>query len=634
MEKKSTTQTLIASLSDVEVIEETPLEERQLAESTYELLCHSAQQYAEKIALTYIENTEAWSPTSNTERSLSYRDLWQSINQTANGLRSLGLTDTDVISVALPNIPECHIALWAGEAAAIVNPINYFLEAEVIAEILMAANSKVLFIHGEHAQLDSIEKLQTVIDNVPCLTHVIVVGQQPKVESKKVRLLSFTQLGEGQVATALSFSRHIDAADTASLFHTGGTTGVPKLARHSHLNEVYTAWILGEMFGAMENNCYLVGLPLFHCNAAIGSGLTVFAGGGHVVLAGINGYRSPGMLNKLYPLVEHFQVTNLSAVPTVYSALTQMDSQSFDLSSLEYGLCGAAPLPGELLNAFQSKTGIRIVEGYGLTEATVCSTLSPPAGESRVGSVGLRLPYTELTIAKLDTSGNFSGEAANNEVGELLLRGPSVTPGYTEDSKNKELWVNDAQGKRWLRTGDLGRVDEEGYVWLTGRSKELIIRGGHNIDPQIIENALLSHPAVSLAAAVGRPDAYAGELPVAYVTVSDNIDAAMLQEHCQGHIGERAAIPKQVIIIENMPVTGVGKIYKPELIEREVLKVVQQSIDALNQPNLDIKVSVENHKTFGMFATLTTTRLEQQTHLQLDAHLAQYSFKSSIEVTD
>ncbi|MFK8021903.1 MAG: hypothetical protein AB8B86_19250, partial [Pseudomonadales bacterium] len=167
---------------------------------------------------------------------------------------------------------------------------------------------------------------------------------------------------------------------------------------------------------------------------------------------------------------------------------------------------------------------------------------------------------------------------AQDEVGAVLINGPSVSPGYTDSSKNSTLFVTDSNSEVWLNTGDLARQDSDGYFWLTGRAKELIIRGGHNIDPKTIEEVLASHPAVNLAAAVGRPDSYAGEVPVAYVDTVSEITEAELVAYCEQNIGERAAVPKAIMIVDSLPVTGVGKIHKPTLNLMELKGVVEREL--------------------------------------------------------
>jgi len=279
-------------------------------------------------------------------------------------------------------------------------------------------------------------------------------------------------------------------------------------------------------------------------------------------------------------MVERHRINFFSGVPTVYAALLQQPINRRDLSSLEYGLCGAAPMPPELMRGFQERTGLKILEGYGLTEGTCVSTVNPPRGEPRPGSIGLRLPLQAMKAVVVDDAGAYVRDCATDEVGALVVRGPNIFAGYKGAAHDKAPWVDAGDGSRWLNTGDLGRQDADGYFYLTGRKKELIIRGGHNIDPASIEQPLHEHPAVQIAAAVGRPDAHAGEVPVAYVQLKPGADVgeAELMNFLKDRIGERAATPKAIRIIPAMPLTGVGKIFKPELKLREIETALAEAL--------------------------------------------------------
>jgi fatty-acyl-CoA synthase len=238
-------------------------------------------------------------------------------------------------------------------------------------------------------------------------------------------------------------------------------------------------------------------------------------------------------------------------------------------------------MPVELMRAFQERTGLKILEGYGLTEGTCASTCNPPLGERRSGSIGLRVPLQEMKAVVLDDAGAYVRDCAVGEVGVLTISGPNVFAGYRGAEHDRGLWLDLGDGQRWLNTGDLGRQDSEGYFYLTGRKKELIIRGGHNIDPAAIEEALHRHPAVQLAAAVGRPDPHAGELPVAYVQLKPGASAteAQLLSFAMEQMTERAALPKAIRVVTAIPLTGVGKIFKPELKRREIVAALSSALD-------------------------------------------------------
>jgi fatty-acyl-CoA synthase len=628
----------IKTIDDIQQIEETPLSLRNLPKNTYDAIRQTAQANPDALAIRYIENGEKWrtardSGKTDLSQDITYSRLLKNINQAANLFRSLGVSDGDVVSMALPNIPEAYFSLWGGEAAGVINPINYLLDAAEIGEIAQSAGSKVLVIMGEHPEIDIIDKLPTIQTHAPTLEHIIIVGNKPAWAEKH---LSFDRATQQQNANALNFERKIKPEDIASLFHTGGTTGLPKLAQHSHQNEVYTAWALNCVLSYKKGDCTLTGLPIFHCNAAIATGLVAFMSGASVLLAGINGYRSPGIVSNMFHLIDHYGVVGFSAVPTIYAMLSQLPLEGCDLSSIRVAGCGAAPMPVELFNRFQNKTGIRIVEGYGLTEATVVSTMSSPESyPPRIGSIGLRLPYTHIKAAVLDGNGHYSRDCAIDETGTLLISGPSMTPGYTDKNKNADLFVKDNEGIDWVNTGDLARQDADGYFWLTGRAKELIIRGGHNIDPKTIEEVLAAHPAVNLAAAVGRPDSYAGEVPVAYVDTINATSENELIKHCQKHIGERAAIPKAIVILEKLPVTGVGKIHKPTLHLMELKAAVERELDTLGKeiaqyrvnPLADPKRGNVAHINISCGDSVLPSNLEATVRERLGAFSFPYSLK-------
>lgn len=239
-------------------------------------------------------------------------------------------------------------------------------------------------------------------------------------------------------------------------------------------------------------------------------------------------------------------------------------------------------MPTELFHRFQKETGIKILEGYGLTEGGCVSSINPPHGETRLGSIGVRLPWQDMRAVILGNDGRYVRDAAVDEPGVLAIRGPNLFKGYLNPTHNRDLWIErpsplNGQTERWLNTGDLGRVDHDGYFWLTGRKKELIIRGGHNIDPKLIEEAMNTHPGVALAAAVGRPDAHAGEVPVVYVQLRGELSISEdeLMAHAHASIAERAAWPKRIHILPQLPTTAIGKIFKPALTLLQIEDVVR-----------------------------------------------------------
>ena len=248
----------------------------------------------------------------------------------------------------------------------------------------------------------------------------------------------------------------------------------------------------------------------------------------------------------------------------------------------------------------------------------------------------MRLPFSEIKIVILNDKDQFLREAGVNEIGVLAVRGPNVFNGYLEKKHNENIWIN-ISGQSWLNSGDLARMDKDGYLWLTGRKKELIIRGGHNIDPKSIEEPLAAMPGVDLVAAIGRPDSYAGEVPAVYLTLSNgDINEQDIMEYAITNIQERAAIPKVIHIIKEMPVTAVGKIFKPQLTWWQIEEVIKIHINELFEPTLlkKISVAVHKHEKFGCLASITfTTAIDKQAIDKLAKALDTYHFHHEIKVT-
>ncbi|HEY1439276.1 MAG TPA: acyl-CoA synthetase [Mycobacterium sp.] len=573
----------IASLKDIEQVEATPLAQRNLPHSTYEMLRRGAARAPQNPALAFFVSVEKYREPF----VWSYQRLLGDITRTANALHALGVRPFDVVAYVLPNLPETHFVIWGAEATGIVFAINPLLDAAQICELLRAANARVLVCSAPDADDDLWVRLAPMLPQLPRLTDVVTVSpavytQQaaapaPPSPDARIRVHDFHELIAQQRSDRLVSDRDILPGDICSYFCTGGTTGLPKIAVRTHGNEVFNAYTMGlALDGCIDAaKTLLCGLPLFHVNAMVVTGLLPWSMGAHVLLVTPQGYRGSGVLQRFWEVVEYHKVNFFSGVPTIFSGLLRVPIDGHDVASLDYALCGAAPMPVETFHAFQRLTGIRILEGYGLTEGTCVSAVNPAFGEARIGSIGLPLPYQELRILRIDEAGHCVGECDTDEVGVVAIRGGNVFPGYLDPSHNKGLWV-ERDGERWLNTGDLGRVDSDGYVWLAGRKKDLIIRGGHNIDPAAIEEPMHRHPAVSACAAVGRPDVHAGELPVVYVQLKPGTRATEreLMDFAQREIPERAAWPKRVQIVGQLPLTGVGKIFKPALKLRETEDVV------------------------------------------------------------
>ncbi|WP_252270811.1 acyl-CoA synthetase [Pseudomonas subflava] len=595
----------VRSLHDIHVLESPPLAQRGLAASTYEALRRCAAAYADAPALSFFlhskdyQNTHEW----------SYAELFADITRAANAFHDLGIGPKDVIAFLLPNLPETHFTIWGGEAAGIVMAVNPMLEASQIGDLLRAAGAKVVVTLAPTPGVDLWDKLSSELERLPCVQDIVWVDMTPYVGALSAlalrwmaarekshhrgrRMHNLRALMRRQPQDHLKSGRQIRSNEHSSYFCTGGTTGLPKIAIRTHGSEVFNAWSMDAATQPRASGQVIFcGLPLFHVNGQLVTGLMPWTHGDRVIIGTPQGYRGEGVIANFWAIVQHFRITSFSGVPTVYSALLQHPVNGFDLSSLQYALCGAAPMPVELFREFERRVGVRILEGYGLTEGACVSSSNPPEGERRVGSIGLRLAYQDMRAVILNDAGTYLRDAAVDEVGVIAIHGPNVFAGYLDSNHNKGVWI-EIDHRRWLNTGDLGRQDAEGYFWLTGRKKELIIRGGHNIDPKQIEEALQAHAAVALVAAVGSPDAHAGEVPVAYVQLAagQSTGSAELMAFASANIPERAAVPKRIEILDALPVTPVGKIFKPALQQREIALVIRQEAQALGISELGVDV--------------------------------------------
>ena len=617
----------IRSVADIAAIEETPYTERVSATDTYSVISRGAGINPDAVAISFLLSGDAFEQPME----ITYRMLLARIRQTANLFHDLGVGPTDVVTYLLPNLPHTHFVLWGAEAAGIVNPNNPLLEAATIRDICIAAGTKVLVALGEMPGSDIWQKVEQVRAEIPSLERVVRVFG-PSDDASGV--VGYDEVIDRYPGDLLTFERVIAPDDISSLYHTGGTTGTPKLARRTHFNEVIMAWILETMGAMTRETTLLCGLPLFHVNGTSVTGLGPFSVGGHVVILSPRGYRDPSVIKNFFKIVERYAAYSFSAVPTVLSTLLDIPVGEADISSLRYAICGAAPLSVEMFKRFEAHTGMKILEGYGLTEGACASSINPKDGERKVGSIDIRMPYQQMTIVILDDEGCWLREAEVGEIGVVAIKGPNVFKGYVEDAHNQGIWIGDG----WFNTGDLGRLDEDGYFWLTGRKKELIIRGGHNIDPGMIEEVLYRLPEVAVAAAVGRPDSHAGEVPVAFVQLVEGstMSEDALLAYAKENIGERAAVPKAIHVVAAIPLTPVGKIFKPALRWQVIARVYADELASLGDLISDIDVAALEDKVHGTMVRITVTPAagadEVRIRSAIDERMAHYTIRYSVQM--
>ncbi|WP_100482208.1 acyl-CoA synthetase [Mycobacteroides abscessus] len=548
---------------DLAAIESIPLSQRGLPVSTYALLHRAARMWPDRPAVTVIPDTTQWrEPMRRT-----FSQLLADVHRTANLLADVGVGRTDAVALIAPNCAQLITATLAAQLAGIAAPINGALSADHVTKLVQRSGARVLIAAAPQLDQNCWDLAEQLARRGVVDTVLVLAASEGEPTAAVPAVIGNARVGYlAELAKSYDSTRFSGtlpaAADLAALFHTGGTTGTPKLAAHTHANEVSDAWMIAASSLLDENSVALAALPLFHVNALVVTILAPLLRGQHTVWAGPLGFRDPALYAHLWKILQHYDINIISAVPTVYSVLSQLPVDA-DITSLQFALVGASALPESVRRSFQSHTGVPLVQGYGLTEATCASIRSFP-DHLRPGSVGQRLPYQQVKIAR-KSEARWQNLPAGS-VGHLLINGPNVFPGYVTARTDIgfELDGCGVLDGGWLDTGDLARIDAEGYVFLAGRTKDLIIRGGHNIDPATTEDALLSHPAVTGAAAVGRPDPHAGEIPVAYVTVAANTQVShqQLQDWATTHVTEPTAAPKAVTIVDALPVTAIGKPHK------------------------------------------------------------------------
>jgi len=598
-------RTIWNTLADKLAVEAVPLAERWPAETVHAMLLKTAAAHPDRPAISF----QIKSGPKDKAETLDWTALAGRATRTANLFRRLGIGEGDVVAYLLPNCNEAVLALLGGVTAGIVNPVNPLLDVTQIATILRESGARVLVTLAAFPKTDVAQKAHAAVALAPAVETVLEVDLRrylvpplswlipflrPKLDIRhNARVLDFNAALMAEDASALSFAEgdNTNGGDrVAAYFHTGGTTGMPKIAQHRQRGMIYNGMIPA-LSTVDETDVLICPLPMFHVLAAYPVLMACIASGAHMVMPTPAG-----------SLIERWRVSFMVTVPTAASALMQRPVNA-DVSSLKYALCGSAPLPVELFKRFEKATGVKILEGYGMTEATCIIAVNPLEGERKMGSVGLPVPYTDVKILDCESDGTIRREYATDQIGEICIAGPGVFPGYTDETRNEGLF---AEPGHYMRSGDLGRIDADGYVWITGRAKDLIIRGGHNIDPAMIEEALAGHPAVVFVGAIGQPDAHSGELPCAYVELVDGATVTVdeLMAFAREKVPEHAAVPKYIEVMDELPKTAVGKVFKPALRKMAITRVFGA---ALSKAQIEAEIEVVEDKALGLVARVAPT---------------------------
>jgi fatty-acyl-CoA synthase len=542
--------------------------------SVYSLLVDAAARAPEARAITFVPSMKS-EPVGLTHGAFLAR-----LHRVARLFRELGVARGDVVTLLAPSIPDAVVALWAAEAVGIAHPLNTFLRAEDIAAVMRAAESRVLVALGPQADSDLWEKAVATAQVTPSLRAIVALGDADP-GAGYVHLKSRLPRDDGPLDDPPA------PGDIAALFHTGGTSGAPKLARHTHANQAFVARALAATLDYNAKTRIVNGMPLFHVAGAIDCCLSPLAAGGEVLLPSAAGLRNPEIVTGHWRMVERFRPTIIGGIPTSLVALLNIPTDGADLSSLRFCVTGGAMLSAPLSDQFSKHVGVPVHQVYGMTECAGLIAVAGVRAAPIAGTVGAAAPGVEINVRRALADGKVGESMPSGESGVLVVRGPNVFPGYlgnvpapfTEDG--------------WLITGDLGSVAVDGLVRITGRAKDLIIRSGHNIDPAVIEDAAASHPQVVTSAAVGRPDAYAGEVPMLYVVLRASTPdiLADLHAHMGRTVPEPPARPKSIVPLPALPITAAGKVDKPALRRDAAVRVAKETIGALPAfagPDLDV----------------------------------------------
>ena len=479
------------------------------------------------------------------DREFSYREVNDAANRVGRGLAKLGVKKGSKVCLLIENRPEFVISFFGPhKVGAVPVPINSNLKASEIEYI--ASNSGATAIIASPQFMETVRKVQS---RVPALKQIIVLGDD------LYGALPFDAL---LAEDAREPEASVLPEDEASIIYTSGTTGKPKGVVLTHDNYCFDAESIVEAIKLTEADRLMCILPLYHTNGQVVTIISPLMAGAGMILA--EGFTP----STFFASLERYRATGFSAVPTVYSILLDLPEGSIhDLSRLRMGLCGAAPMPVEVFIEFEKRFRVPIIEGYGLSEGTCASCINPLEGDRKPGSVGLPLRGHEMEI--FDENGKALGPG---EVGEICMRGRQVMKGYYKNPEATSETIKDG----WLYTGDFGRRDEEGFFYIIGRKKDMIIRGGANVYPKEVEDILYEHPAVKEAAVIGLPHKIWGEEVAACVILKDRARASQeeLIYHTQKHLADYKC-PKQIYFMKDFPRTATGKVRKSILAD-QVLK--------------------------------------------------------------
>jgi long-chain acyl-CoA synthetase len=473
------------------------------------------------------------------EREMTYGEFDARTDQLAAGLADLGVTEGDVVSVFLPNCLEFLETWWAIlKAGGVLGPVNPAYVGPEAAYVIEHSGA-VAVVTDEHG----VGVLAPVRDELGNVGQVICIDEG----AGDLSLAAVAERGAGKPPPVPS--RGLD--DLASILYTSGTTGKPKGAMLTHRNLLVNATQGAELVPLGAGDRVGMLLPLFHANAQVVTCLIPMMIRCEVVMW------ERFSASTFWETVEQLQPATISAVPTILAAVLNAPNAPGPENPLRYIICGAAPLSVDLLEAFETKFGIRILEGYGLTETGCISSINPFYGARKAGSIGLPIRGQTMQIV-----GEDGAQVATGDYGEIIIHGPNVMPGYFDNEAATAESIRDG----WLYTGDIGYVDDDGYFFIVDRTKDMIIRGGENIYPREIEEVIYQHEGVLEVAVIGLPHEIRGEEVLAVVAPVDGYELDTVQ--LSAFVSERLAkykLPAKIELRDELPKTPTGKISKGPL---------------------------------------------------------------------
>ena len=551
---------------------------------------HGLSPRPEAPALIYLRTARDPAPVVTTAG-----DFLGLMNATRQWLRREGVGPDDVVGVLAPNCTATAIVYWTAMSCATVLPINLLFSREAIVALVNATGVKILFTPPASAPGGLYEKVEGLEALAPSLKRIVTLPLDGRVDFDSENI---SPIADRDDVAGPSPEK------TAALLPTGGTTGTPKIVPLTHRNIVSSS--IGAMLaaGLGPTDRFLIALPIFHVGGAFCTSLPTLGAGGSIVIPTASGFRSPEVVASHWRIVAEQGVTISGGVPTMIAAAAGAPLDGADLSRLRLCIVGGSICPPEIEKRFLAiwhSDCLRQI--YGMTEFGGSITQTPHDRAQETGSAGL--PVTLAEVAVLADGEIHLGPST--PTGEILVRGPQMFSGYLRGSQESQPFY-----EGWLRSGDLGRIGPHGEVYITGRAKDLIIRGGHNIDPTSIEDVALRFPGVGLAAAVGRPDPYAGETPMLFVTPTTGaaIDRAALADFLQAGVMEPPARPRAIEVIMDMPVTPVGKIFKPRLREIAAEAAVRDAL-AVSLPGAVCEVAAaHNERGLTLYVRVPATGLD------------------------